>query len=364
MLDDIVLEPLSIPFKHDFSHHQKTHHQTDSVIVKAVAKNHMGVGEACPRDYVTDESFDSIAAFFERFKHEFLGIDNLTLLKIWACERQHIIDENQAGWCAIEIALLDFLAKKRKRTLEHLLSLPELGDGFKYSAVLGINDIDGFSSQLTHYLQFGFTDFKLKISGNLNADKEKIALLKATKGVHRLRLDANNLWQEVDEAIQYIKALDYPFFAIEEPLAVNDYDGMLAVSKTLSLPIILDESFLRLCQFKHIALSPANWIINVRVSKMGGLLRALAISQEAKELGVPIIVGSQVGETSILTRAALAVANTYKDILVAQEGAFGLHLLSQDVCQPSLMFGEMGILHLHASEEPYGLGLVYQYESE
>ena len=63
---------------------------------------------------------------------------------------------------------------------------------------------------------------------------------------------------------------------------------------------------------------------------MGGILCSLGIAKEASKLNVPIIIGAQVGETSILTRAALTVAITYRDILLAQEGAFGTYLLKRD----------------------------------
>ncbi|MEE9280638.1 MAG: hypothetical protein V3V67_10730, partial [Myxococcota bacterium] len=59
---------------------------------------------------------------------------------------------------------------------------------------------------------------------------------------------------------------------------------------------------------------------------------------------IPVIVGAQVGETSLLTRAALSVAQAARGILVAQEGAFGTLLLERDVCDPPLMFGPGGVL--------------------
>ena len=46
----------------------------------------------------------------------------------------------------------------------------------------------------------------------------------------------------------------------------------------------------------------------------------------------------------MLTRAALTVANSARDILVAQEGAFGTHLLAHDVVDPPIMFGARGVL--------------------
>ena len=59
-----------------------------------------------------------------------------------------------------------------------------------------------------------------------------------------------------------------------------------------------------------------------------------------------MIVGAQVGETSLLTRAALTVAQAAGSALFAQEGAFGTFLLTRDVCEPPLMFGAGGVLHV------------------
>ena len=88
----------------------------------------------------------------------------------------------------------------------------------------------------------------------------------------------------------------------------------------------------------------ARWIANIRVSKMGGLLRSLDVVAAARQAGLGIIVGAQVGETSLLTRAALTVAQAAGPALVAQEGAFGTHLLQRDVCDPPVMFGAGGVL--------------------
>jgi hypothetical protein len=65
-----------------------------------------------------------------------------------------------------------------------------------------------------------------------------------------------------------------------------------------------------------------------------------------------------VGETSILTRVALTVANRYRDILIAQEGAFGILLLKRDICDPVLMFGAKGQLDASAVGGGAGFGLV------
>ena len=64
----------------------------------------------------------------------------------------------------------------------------------------------------------------------------------------------------------------------------------------------------------------------------------------------PVIVGAQVGETSVLTRAGLTTAQAAGDGLLAQEGAFGVLLLAFDVAEPPLMFGPEGVLDADALE--------------
>ena len=100
------------------------------------------------------------------------------------------------------------------------------------------------------------------------------------------------------------------------------------------------------------------WIVNVRVSKMGGLLRSLGLVAEARRHGMRVIVGAHVGETSLLSRAGLTVASSARDILVGQEGAFGTHLLARDVIARPIMFGKAGVLDVADLKlGPGGLGL-------
>ena len=97
---------------------------------------------------------------------------------------------------------------------------------------------------------------------------------------------------------------------------------------------------------------------------MGGLIRALEIARVAEELEIPVIVGAQVGETSLLTRAALTVANTTRRNLLAQEGAFGTLLLKYDIVNPPLGFQKQGQLDPKKLLRPdqYGLQLIYQFD--
>ena len=273
-------------------------------------------------------------------------------------ERREELDANPAAWCAIELAILEMLAIESGVPIEGLLALPRLAGRFQYSAVLGDMSHDAFQATAGQYRRQGFTDFKVKLSGNLDRDREKMALLRQWPGI-KVRVDANNLWRTADEAIAFLQALDYPLSAVEEPIAPGEYAELARIAARLGCKVILDESFLRASQMDQLAADADAWIINLRVSKMGGLLRSLEVAGAARKANVGLIVGAQVGETSVLTRAALAVAHASRDILVAQEGAFGTLLLERDVCDPSLTFGAGGVLDVAAypALERPGFGL-------
>ncbi len=353
----LSIENLEIPFKLAFKHSSATRLQTESVIVVAESvSGNKGYGEGCPRSYVTGETLETAFGFFESVQPTLLNITNVDQIKAWVSEHQQTLDKNPAAWCAVELALLDLIGKENQQPVEMLLSLPELSGDFCYTAVLGVNSLPAFKKQLEKYAGLGFNDFKVKISGNIKEDQERILLFKTLEQQKiKIRLDANNLWKDADQAIDYIENLTHSFFAIEEPLQPGDYEGCRKIFQALKIPIILDESFTRIAQFENINAAPKNWIVNLRISKMGGLLRSLAIAEQAKRLRIPIIIGAQVGETSILTRAALTVANAYREILLGQEGAFGTHLLEHDITQQPIMFGKRGLLSATPHSKTPGL---------
>lgn len=352
---ELRLRELRIPFRASFRHAAAERAETSSLLVEARTADHIGYGESCPRPYVTAETIETARQFFTRHEPGLRGqITDLETLEQWSEKHRLEIDRNPAAWCALELALLDGLARERAVTVEALLGLPPLRSTFRYSAVVGDGSSQVFQAIAERYRAYGLSDFKIKLGGDFTRDREKVELLRGWPAQSvRVRADANNLWRTADEAIEFLRLLQYPFYAIEEPVQVNAYEDLARVSATLQAGVILDESFLRIEQLADLArLHDTPWIVNVRVSKMGGLLRSLRVVQAAAAAGIGVVVGAQVGETSLLTRAALIVAQAAGPGLIAQEGAFGTFLLERDPATPSLMFGEAGRLDPNAA----GLG--------
>jgi L-alanine-DL-glutamate epimerase-like enolase superfamily enzyme len=360
-LASISAKPLAIPFNVAFRHASAERTAMQSLWVEAhTEEGAAGYGEGCPREYVTAENLENAQSFVQQHADLWIElIHDLATLSSWVEHHQSEIDDHPAAWCAVELALLDLIGKEEGQSVERLLGLTELSGHFHYTAVLGDAPPGQFGAQLAHYRKAGFSVFKIKLSGEHERDAAKIAALRSA-GVRPedVRADANNLWRNPDDAIRALAALSYPFFAVEEPLTSGDYAGMAQIGKTLDMRIILDESLLRPEQLDQLPGSPDRWIANVRVSKIGGVLRTLKLVQALRRHRMKMIVGAHVGETSILTRAALTVAHSARDILIAQEGAFGTYLLARDVTEPPLMFGPGGILDVNDYRlQTSGMGL-------
>jgi L-alanine-DL-glutamate epimerase-like enolase superfamily enzyme len=272
-------------------------------------------------------------------------VTSVETLHAWMADHEEDIDANPAAWCALELALLDLIGKHAGVAVETLLSVRPLANAvFRYTAVLGDAPASAFHAMAERYREAGFRDFKVKLSDSVARDREKMAVFDKWNESIRLRADANNLWAGADEAIDALRRLECPFFAIEEPIGKDRHDELPRIARAFNCAVILDESLSRRQQMSLLRDPAAQWLVNIRVSKMGGLIRSLRVLEAARARGIGVIVGAQVGETSLLTRAALTVACAAGNALVAQEGAFGTLLLERDVCDPPLMFGAGGVL--------------------
>lgn len=352
MIASVRASSLEIPFRLSFKHASAARAATQTAWVVVEGSSGLkGCGEGCPREYVTGESLaDALAFVAEQDAAWRERVRDVGTLAAWSTEQRALVDRHPAAWSAFELACLDLLARTRGSPVETLLGMPQLGGRFRYTAVIGDSPAREFDTWLARYRAQGFRDFKIKLSGDAARDAAKVRSLEAA-GISpaAVRADANNLWASAEAAITHLRGLRFPFAALEEPVRAADYAGMARVAEALDCRIVADESVARSAQLADLQGPPERWVINVRVSKMGGLLRSLQVVEEARSRGLRVIVGAHVGETSVLTRAGMTVARAAGDALVAHEGAFGTHLLERDVCDPPLQFGAGGVIDIDAT---------------
>ena len=349
----INIEPLFLALKTTFKQASSSRSKGESIWVKAERGKLTGLGEGCPRIYVTGEDvITSIKWLTSKITTIQNECYNLDAIKTFVVDHRHMIDQYPAAWCAIETALLDLFSRESSVSVEQLLGLQRPQAVYKYTAVLSDSDPDTFRNLVGRYIKWGFTDFKVKVNGHLKKDQLKLKIIndmchEAGIKDFRVRLDANNLWIDNENAvIEFLSQLSYPILGIEEPLTPKLFDSLSRISTALDTAIILDESLCSLNDFETCYKLSGKFIANIKVSRVGGILRSLELVSLLKAQNQNIIVGAHVGETSVMTRAGMCIARACEDNLIAHEGGFGKILLAEDMVKPSLMFGERGQIDL------------------
>jgi len=359
----IKAEPLLLNLKTTIRHATAIRKKGESIWVQAKRNEKTGFGEGCPRVYVAGDDLDASLNWIKKnFSSGKVNFGTLEDLKQWAEENEKEIDKYPSAWCAIEMAMLDLLSREKGYTVEKMLGLDDGNLCGRYTAVLGDDKKGKYTTLVGKYLIRGISDFKIKLSGNLKRDIEKLDILEELSVQHqakpiRIRLDANNLWKDrCEEAIKYTMMLGAGrIFAMEEPVRARNAEDISKFSIATGLPVILDESLCTLDDLSLYRNVKGSFIANIKVSKMGGLIRALKMIEELKKMGWPVIIGCHVGETSLLTRAALVVSGAAGESLLAHEGAFGDYLVEREPVSPMLKFGHQGLLDLNS---PYYLKTV------
>ncbi len=352
------------PFKIAFKHNSAERNQAATVLIKLAHKGINAWGEACPREYVTGESVDSCLAFLKNFSATLMAT-SFDSIKDWLDFKNHwkdVLNANLAATCAIEMAILDYLSKVNRCSVEQIIGATYSNGPFYYSAIIGDVKERIWEEQFAWHHDLQICDYKLKLNGEEVVDRLRIEKIVNAIPNARIRLDANNKWETVKEVQDYLDDLASPILGLEEPLKHGSFKALNELAKAIHTDIILDEHACRITDLDQIDV-PSRFILNLRVSKCGGVLNTIAMAEYAFEKGFRVIIGAQVGESSLLTRAATVVVNALSRKPIAQEGAYGTNLLAYDLVEAILQFGAKGQLYLPSSSVTNGLGDVTWKES-
>jgi L-fuconate dehydratase len=136
----------------------------------------------------------------------------------------------------------------------------------------------------------GWDAIKMKVGGSLADDKRRSAVLREILGSGRkLMIDANQVW-EVDQAIEWVRALDSadPYW-IEEPISPDDILGHAAVRKGVSpVRVATGEHCHNRIMFKQFLQAGAVDVVQVDACRLGGVNEVLAVLLLAAEFDKPV----------------------------------------------------------------------------
>ena len=156
---------------------------------------------------------------------------------------------------------------------------------------LGIEPtIDDLMTQVAFHVEHGYPRVKLKIAPGWDVDPVR-AVRSAWPDLD-VHVDANGVYSTSDEHLAALRALDeYGLTMIEQPFAPRDLLAHARFAATVGTPVCLDESVETLADLELALHLRAGSVLNIKVSRMGGLTAAVAAHDLASGAGWPVWCG-------------------------------------------------------------------------
>jgi muconate cycloisomerase len=300
----------------------------------------------------SEESAESVAATIERYIAPWLVGRDAAGIEALRLEMARRVQGNPFARAAIEMALWDVNGKALGVPVHRLLG-GRLRDRVPLSWSLAVDDLDAEREEARAKVGAGHRIFKIKTGAHaLGHDVERVRRIRDAVGPGvSLRVDANQGWDR-PTALRAIRALEpYDLDFVEQPLPRWDVDGMAALARQVTVPVMADESCFTPQDALQIARLGGVSILALKVTKSAGLLGAMAVARIAEAAGLGCYVGCMI-ETSLGTAAYLHVALSAAPVTWGCE-LFGPLLLAGDVVREPVRYADGAIL---AIDRP-GLGV-------
>lgn len=180
--------------------------------------------------------------------------------------------------------------------------------GITAGVSLGIESgIDALLAQVQRHVDDGYPRVKLKIAPGW--DVEPVRAVRAAFPGLDLHVDANGAYPRGAASLEVFRELDRERLTmIEQPFAPDDLLAHAELQARVETPICLDESVETVDDLRTALHLGAIGVLNIKVSRMGGLSRALEAHDVAGDAGIPVWCGGM-HEFGIGRAANLAIAS-------------------------------------------------------
>ena len=265
-----------------------------------------GYAECCPLGSAYLPSYaKGVRAGIEEIGPKLIGHDPTDLWPL-----NHHMDAVLRGHpyvkAPIDIACWDILGKVAGLPVYKLLGGGEQERIALYRAI-SQEDSSVMAQKIAGYRGEGYTKFQLKVGGDPNDD---IARIRACRAILEdsdiLVADANTGWTMADAARVVNAVADLDVY-IEQPCMT--YEESVSVRRRTSLPFVLDENIDGVAMLQRGIAEDAFDIINLKISKVGGLTKAKQMRDLCAANNIPMTIEDTWGG-DIVTATIAALAQT------------------------------------------------------
>ncbi len=202
---------------------------------------------------------------------------------------------------ALDIACWDILGQVAGLPVATLLG-GHVGDDFVLYRAISQESPDEMAAKIVGYRAEGYRRFQLKVGGDPDTDIERIRAAAAVlERGDKLIADANTGWTQ-HEAMRVADAVRDVDVYIEQPCL--SYEECLAVRRHTNRPFVIDEVVDGVDMVIRAIHDQAADVINLKISKVGGLTRARQIRDLCVSMGIAMTIEDTWGGD--ITTAAIA----------------------------------------------------------
>jgi L-alanine-DL-glutamate epimerase-like enolase superfamily enzyme len=265
-----------------------------------------GHGEVCPLGpFYLPAYANGVRAGLAELGPHLLGENPLELAKLnWrmdAALKGHAYVKS-----GIDMACWDILGKATTQPVCTLLG-GRYGDDFPLYRAISQESPDVMAERVAGYRAEGYRRFQLKVGGEAAVDVERIRAVAAQlQPGDRLIADANTGWL-MHDALRVVRAVRDVDVYIEQPCL--NYEECLTVRRHTDHPFILDEVIDSVDVLLRGHADRAMDVVNIKISKFGGLTKARQARDLCVSLGVAMTLEDSWGG-DIVTAAIAHLAHS------------------------------------------------------
>ena len=344
------LHRVRLPLVHEFrtSSHRKT--ELDHILVELEdASGAIGWGEiASPSDpYYAPETVESCWHIAERYLlPALLGQEWGTpeqVPRFWAKVRG-----NQFAKAGVDVAAWVLWS-----TMQGVPLAKALG-GTRSEVTAGVSlgiepTIDDLLIEVRRQVDAGYPRVKLKIAPGW--DVEPVRAARAEYPDLDLHVDANGIYSELPEHLAALVALDeFGLTMIEQPFAPRNLLAHSRLQRAVQTPVCLDESVETLEDLETALSLESLRVLNIKVSRMGGLTVARAAHDLAQQSGIAVWCGGM--HEFGIGRAANVALSSLPGFTLPSDVSASEKYYARDVITPAVI-AHQGVVQVPATS---GLG--------
>ncbi len=313
-IDRVEVIPIRVPNRIPLKLSSTVLEHQDNVIVRLRAGALAGLGETQPlRGFqgCVESQGTIVPLIRDRFAPLLAGRSPFELERI-VREMEDAAPGNPYAKAAVIDALYDLMAKAYGVPLYQLLG-GLYRDRIPVVWTIGIRTREEMAEEARWAVGRGFRLLKLKIgAARLEEDARNVEAVREAVGAGiGLRVDANGALS-FERGLALLRELSqFDLELVEQPLAIDDLDGMARLVQLSGIPVMADESLTSLESALALVTRRAASIFGMKLAKHGGVYYGLRIAAIAQAASIPIYPGGQPGTSVGSATAAHFYAATW-----------------------------------------------------